>query len=167
MGTPLTRGLVPVTGTVVDATDHKKSDILHTVQICCVRLPGSRPSSAACAWATVAMRQLETAWRLCTESSPGAAPCGCVPPHNLSTCPTCCCHQDDRGNSAGCARSPHRTVALADAVLAHDVEDPQADGIAVAAAAGQPRQRQPREPPAGRVLGAARLTPSQGSVIDQ
>ena len=54
-------------------------------------------------------------------------------------------------------------MALPDAVLPHDVEDPQADGVAVAAAAGQPRQRQPREPPAGGVLGAARLQRGQKS----
>ena len=65
----------------------------------------------------------------------------------------------DRGKPAGCAQSPHRAVPLADAVLPHDVENPQADGVAVTAAAGQTRQRQPRKPPARRVLGAPRLQP--------
>lgn len=51
----------------------------------------------------------------------------------------------------------HRAVALADAVLPHDVKNPQPDGVAIAATARQPCQREPREPPAGRVFCATRL----------
>ena len=59
------------------------------------------------------------------------------------------CHAfmwEDQSPRHACAGA-HRAVPLADAVLAHDVEDAVPDGVAVAAAARQPRQRHAREPP--------------------
>lgn len=48
-------------------------------------------------------------------------------------------------------------MTLADAVVAHDVQDAHADGVAVPPAPRQPRQRQPRQLAARRVLGSPRL----------
>ena len=53
--------------------------------------------------------------------------------------------------------SAHRPVALADAVVAHDVQDAHADVVAVAAAARQPGEREARVQPAPGVGGGARL----------
>ena len=59
------------------------------------------------------------------------------------------------GGSAGLRA--HRAVSLLDAVGAHDVEDAHADVVAVAAAARQACQRQPRKQAAQRVVGGAGL----------